>query len=198
MTMFPQIAVLGAFFTRSAASTVRQLRALIVTYLIFTLPFTVWVLTSFFQALPKDLEEAAYVDGATPLQTIYKVMLPLVAPGLVTTGLLAFIARLERVPVRALVHPDAGSVHGAAGDRELRRRERVRDPVGPDHGSDRRRDRAADRVDADLPAADPRGPDRGRGQGLDLGFARLGGEEVEPARVDRELLLAGLAMCVRG
>ena len=56
------------------------------------LPFTVWVLTSFMRALPRDLEEAAYVDGASPLQTFYRVMLPLVAPGLVTAGLLAFIA----------------------------------------------------------------------------------------------------------
>ena len=44
------------------------------------------------RALPADLEEAAYVDGATPFQVFYKVLLPLVAPGLVTTGLLAFIA----------------------------------------------------------------------------------------------------------
>ena len=44
------------------------------------------------RALPGDLEEAAYVDGATPLQVFYKVLLPLIAPGLVTTGLLAFIS----------------------------------------------------------------------------------------------------------
>jgi len=92
MTMFPQIAVLGALFQRvTQFGLYNTLWALILTYLIFTLPFTIWVLTSFFEAMPKDLEEAAYVDGATPLQTMYKVMLPLVAPGLVTTGLLAFI-----------------------------------------------------------------------------------------------------------
>jgi trehalose/maltose transport system permease protein len=60
--------------------------------MIFTLPFTVWVLTTFFQQMPRELEEAAYVDGATPFQVFYKVLLPLAAPGLVTTGLLAFIA----------------------------------------------------------------------------------------------------------
>jgi len=60
--------------------------------MIFPLPFTVWVLTSFMRGLPGDLEEAAYVDGATPLQVFYKVLLPLILPGLVTTGLLAFIA----------------------------------------------------------------------------------------------------------
>jgi trehalose/maltose transport system permease protein len=92
MTMFPQIAVLGALFALiSQFGLYNTLPALIITYLIFTLPFTVWVLTSFFEAMPRDLEEAAYVDGASPVETMYKVMLPLVAPGLVTTGLLAFI-----------------------------------------------------------------------------------------------------------
>jgi trehalose/maltose transport system permease protein len=93
MTMFPTIAILGSLFDMVRRfGLYNNLLSLVITYLIFTLPFTVWVLTSFFQALPKDLEEAAYVDGASPLQTLYQVMLPLVAPGLVTTGLLAFIA----------------------------------------------------------------------------------------------------------
>jgi trehalose/maltose transport system permease protein len=50
------------------------------------------VLTNFFRSLPRELEDAAYVDGATPLQAFTRVLLPLSAPGLVTTGLLAFIA----------------------------------------------------------------------------------------------------------
>jgi trehalose/maltose transport system permease protein len=93
MTIFPQIAILGALYTMvNDFHLFDRLGALVLTYMIFTLPFTVWVLTSFFRALPADLEEAAYVDGATPLQVFYKVLLPLIAPGLVTTGLLAFIA----------------------------------------------------------------------------------------------------------
>lgn len=102
MTIFPQIAVLGALYTMISGFHILgpihfpnlydSRTALIFTYLIFTLPFTVWVLTSFMRALPRDLEEAAYVDGATPIQVFYKVLLPLIAPGLVTTGLLAFIA----------------------------------------------------------------------------------------------------------
>src|SRR3954454_12723411 len=102
MTIFPQIAILGALYTMIRGFPIigplhfphvfDTLWSLVFTYLIFTLPFTVWVLTSFMQALPGDLEEAAYVDGATPLQVFYKVLLPLIAPGLVTTGLLAFIA----------------------------------------------------------------------------------------------------------
>ena len=102
MTIFPQIAILGALYTMfSGFHIVGPIDfpklydtpwALVFSYLIFTLPFTVWVLTSFMRALPGDLEEAAYVDGATPLQVFWKVLLPLIAPGLVTTGLLAFIA----------------------------------------------------------------------------------------------------------
>jgi trehalose/maltose transport system permease protein len=92
MTIFPQIAILGALYTMiNRFDLYDSLKALILSYMILVIPFTVWVLTSFMRALPKDLEEAAYVDGASPLQTFYRVMLPLVAPGLVTAGLLAFI-----------------------------------------------------------------------------------------------------------
>lgn len=93
MTMFPQIAVLGGLFAMmNFLGLFNRLPALVVSYLLFTLPFTIWVLTSFFRGLPRELEEAAEVDGATPLQTFRLVLLPLVAPGFVTTGLLAFIS----------------------------------------------------------------------------------------------------------
>jgi trehalose/maltose transport system permease protein len=93
MTIFPQIAILGALYTSiSKLGLYDKLGALIFSYLIFTLPFTIWVLTSFMRSLPGELEEAAYVDGASPLQVFWKVLLPLIAPGLVTTGLLAFIS----------------------------------------------------------------------------------------------------------
>jgi trehalose/maltose transport system permease protein len=93
MTMFPAIAILGSLFTMVRALGIYNTWwALIMTYMTFSLPFTVWVLSNFFRSLPAELEQAAYVDGATTLQTFYLVLLPLTAPGLVTTGLLAFIA----------------------------------------------------------------------------------------------------------
>jgi trehalose/maltose transport system permease protein len=93
MTMFPQIAVLGALFQMVVFFNLyNHLGALVFTYLLFTLPFTVWVLTGFLRAVPVEIEEAAYVDGATPFEVFYKIMLPLAVPGMVTTGLLAFIA----------------------------------------------------------------------------------------------------------
>jgi len=92
VSMFPQIAVLAVLF-----ELVRFLGifntpwAMIMSYVIFTLPFTVWVLTTFMRDLPVEIEEAAIVDGATPWIIITRVFLPLLWPALVTTGLLAFI-----------------------------------------------------------------------------------------------------------
>lgn len=92
MTMFPAIAIVGSFYQMIVRFNLyNTLWALIISYTVFTLPFTVWTLTNFFKAMPGELEEAALVDGATPFQTFYKILLPLAAPGLVTTGLLAFI-----------------------------------------------------------------------------------------------------------
>lgn len=92
MTMFPAIAILGSLFTMVRALGIYNTPwALVLTYTTFTLPFTIWVLTNFFKSLPNELEQAAYVDGATAWQTFWMILLPLTAPGLVTTGLLAFI-----------------------------------------------------------------------------------------------------------
>jgi trehalose/maltose transport system permease protein len=102
--MFPLIAVVGSLFTWvrdpcvvfpggscTDLSLYNTRMALIITYLVFTLPFTTYVLTNFFRTLPSDLESAALVDGATPFQTFYLVLLPLTMPAVITTGMLAFI-----------------------------------------------------------------------------------------------------------
>lgn len=64
--------------------------ALIVTYTASAIPLATWILVGFFAALPKDLEEAAAVDGASRFQQLWKIVLPLSVPGLVTVGVLAF------------------------------------------------------------------------------------------------------------
>jgi trehalose/maltose transport system permease protein len=91
--MFPQVAVLsGMFQLIRGLNLYNNMLGLIISYMIFTLPFTVWVLTTFMRDLPKELEEAAIMDGAKPWDIITKVFMPLMWPALVTTGLLAFIA----------------------------------------------------------------------------------------------------------
>lgn len=93
VSMFPQVAVLsGMFEMMRAFGLYGKTLGLILPYMIFTLPFTVWVLTTFMRDLPKELEEAAIMDGCTPWRIIKDVFMPLMWPALVSTGLLAFIA----------------------------------------------------------------------------------------------------------
>ena len=73
------------------ANLLNQIPALILTYFIFTLPFTIWALRGFIAGIPADLEEAAMVDGANRFQAFWHVVLPLLAPGLVATSIFAFI-----------------------------------------------------------------------------------------------------------
>lgn len=93
VSMFPQVAVLsGLFELIRALGLYNSPGSLILSYLIFTLPFTVWVLTTFMREMPIELEEAAVLDGATPWVVLTRVFLPLMGPAMATTGLLAFIA----------------------------------------------------------------------------------------------------------
>jgi trehalose/maltose transport system permease protein len=92
VSMFPQIAVLtGMFELIQVSGLYDSLSGLILADLILTLPFSTWVLTAFMGELPRELEEAAIIDGAPPLRILTDVFLPVMAPALVATGLLAFI-----------------------------------------------------------------------------------------------------------
>ena len=92
VSMFPQVAVLsGMFELVRFLGLYDSLGALVVSYTTFSLPFTIWVLTTFMKNIPVELEEAAIVDGANLWVIITKVFAPIMGPALVTTGLLAFI-----------------------------------------------------------------------------------------------------------
>lgn len=92
MSLFPTIAVLpGLLSVVTDLGLTGNILSLIITYPIFTLPTTTWALIVFFQGLPGDIEQAAYVDGASTLQLFYKILLPLAMPVLLTTGLLTFV-----------------------------------------------------------------------------------------------------------
>lgn len=92
VSMFPQVAVLsGMFELIRSLGLYNSLSGLMLSYLILTLPFTVWVLTTFMRELPKELEEAAIIDGASHWTIVTRIFLPLLWPAMVTTGLLAFI-----------------------------------------------------------------------------------------------------------
>jgi trehalose/maltose transport system permease protein len=92
-SMFPQVAVLsGMFELVRVLGLYDRLGALMIADLMLTLPFTVWVLVTFMRQVPRELEEAAAMDGVGVLTLVFRVFMPLLWPAVVATGLLAFIA----------------------------------------------------------------------------------------------------------
>jgi N,N'-diacetylchitobiose transport system permease protein len=83
--------IIPLYITLSRVGQVNTLTGVVVTYVAFVLPFCVWTLRGFVAAVPKELEEAAMVDGSTRFGAFVRIMLPLVAPGLVATSIFAFI-----------------------------------------------------------------------------------------------------------
>jgi len=92
ISTFPQIAIAAPLFKLwSDIGLFNTWTGLIIPYLTFALPLSIYILVSFFREIPKDLEEAALVDGATYFQAFRKVVIPLAAPGMATAGILTFI-----------------------------------------------------------------------------------------------------------
>ena len=92
ISVFPQVAVLsGTLELMQALGLYNRTLGLVLPYTAFTLPFTVWLLATFMRELPRELEEAAIMDGCGPLRIIGQVFMPLLWPALVSAGLLAFV-----------------------------------------------------------------------------------------------------------
>jgi len=90
--MVPQEAlIISLFKVLDGWKLTNTIIGLSLTYIMFVLPFTIWVLRGFVGNIPRELEEAAIVDGATRLRAFFTITFPLVAPGLVATGVFAFI-----------------------------------------------------------------------------------------------------------
>jgi N,N'-diacetylchitobiose transport system permease protein len=83
--------IIPLYILMSKVHQVDKLSGVIVMYLAWVLPFTVWTLRGFLMGVPRDLEEAAMVDGSTRFGAFARILLPLVAPGLVATSIFAFI-----------------------------------------------------------------------------------------------------------
>lgn len=83
--------VIPLFLQARTLNMLNSLLGLVIVYLAFSLPFAIWNLKGFVAAVPKELEEAAYIDGAGWFRMFFSILLPLVAPGLVATSVFAFI-----------------------------------------------------------------------------------------------------------
>jgi N,N'-diacetylchitobiose transport system permease protein len=87
---------------------VNVLSGVIITYMTAVLPFSVWTLRGFILGIPKDLEEAAMVDGSSRLGAFVRILLPLVAPGLVATSVFAFITSWNEYILARILLNDQG------------------------------------------------------------------------------------------
>lgn len=89
---FPVIAMVGPIFvTYRSIGLLNNLAGLVIVYFIYSLPLATWFLTGFFGQIPRELEEAAIVDGATRLQALRRVIVPVAVPGIFTVAILGFI-----------------------------------------------------------------------------------------------------------
>jgi len=97
--------IIPIYLVLAKANQVDKLSGVIITYLTFVLPFTVWTLRGFMIGVPRELEEAAQVDGSTRFGAFVRVLLPLIGPGLVATSIFAFIqAWNEFIMAYVLLH----------------------------------------------------------------------------------------------
>ena len=91
-SMFPLVTLLVPIFeTMRTLNLLNTYTALVLPYIVLNLPVCTLVLVSFFQSIPKDLENAAMIDGCTRIGTLWRVVIPLAAPGVFTAGILAFV-----------------------------------------------------------------------------------------------------------
>ena len=92
VSMFPQIAIVSPLYLMlREAGLINTYPGLVLPYLTFAMPLAVWLLVGFYRQLPRELEEAARVDGASEARAFRLVVLPLAAPGLATTAILTFL-----------------------------------------------------------------------------------------------------------
>jgi ABC-type glycerol-3-phosphate transport system permease component len=89
---FPIMAMVGPLFlTFTHLSLIDNLSTLVVSYLVYTLPIAIWFLANFFSQIPVEIEEAAVVDGLTRLRALFRVIVPVAMPGVLTAAILSFI-----------------------------------------------------------------------------------------------------------
>jgi len=100
--------IIPLYVTLASYHLVNTLTGVIVTYMTIVLPFSVWTLRGFILGIPKELEEAAMVDGSTRLGAFVRILLPLVAPGLVATSVFAFIQAWNEYLYARIILNDQG------------------------------------------------------------------------------------------
>jgi multiple sugar transport system permease protein len=93
VSLFPPVALVPPLYELwRTLGLLNTWEGLYIPYTSFTLPLTIFILVTFFASIPKDLEEAARVDGASPFKAFYRVILPLAAPGIFAAAIIIFVS----------------------------------------------------------------------------------------------------------
>jgi multiple sugar transport system permease protein len=106
VSLFPPVALVPSMYELwRAMGLLNTYPGLYIPYTAFTLPLTIFILSTFFSSIPKDLEEAARVDGASAFQAFYKVILPLAAPGVFAAAIITFVAAWNEFLLASTFNP---------------------------------------------------------------------------------------------
>lgn len=106
VSMFPQMIITGPIYNLFLELDLLNSFAIVLPYSTITLPMAVWILVTHFNQIPSALEESAKMDGATPFQTLYKIIFPLAAPGVFTTAIITFIASWNEFLLTITMNPN--------------------------------------------------------------------------------------------
>lgn len=107
VSMFPQMIVTGPIYNLFLHLHLTNSYAIVLPYSTITLPTAVWILVTHFNQIPLALEESAKIDGATPVQTLFRIVFPLAAPGVFTTAIITFIAAWNEFLLTITLNSDA-------------------------------------------------------------------------------------------
>jgi multiple sugar transport system permease protein len=106
VSLFPPVALVPSMYELwRALGLLNTYPGLYIPYTAFTLPLTIFILSTFFSSIPKDLEEAARVDGASAFQAFYKVIMPLAAPGVFAAAIITFVAAWNEFLLASTFNP---------------------------------------------------------------------------------------------
>ncbi|QKW09878.1 carbohydrate ABC transporter permease [Streptomyces sp. NA04227] len=104
---FPiMLALVPLFYVMNNTGLLNTLHGLVLVYIAYSLPFTVFFLTSFFRTLPNSVAEAAFVDGASHTRTFFQIMLPMAKPGLISVGIFNFLGQWNQYMLPTVLNTD--------------------------------------------------------------------------------------------
>ena len=139
MPLFKMFAVFNEW---TGIQLINRWWVLLILYPTLTVPFCTWIMIGYFASIPKELDEAALIDGATWFQTLTKIFIPVALPGLIAATIFAFTVSLGAVPLSARLH-HLDRPAGAAGRHHHHADQGRRVQLGSDHDRRAARRRAA-------------------------------------------------------